>query len=58
MIFGVDVSSTTKINNRKRYLLILGKGPIQGLEHTFSKEKMSLINLTKNNKKILFNFAL
>ena len=52
------MSSTTKISNRKRYILILGKGPIQGLEHTLSKEKMSLINFTENNKKLLFNFAL
>ena len=36
IIFGVDMSSSTKINNRKKYILILGKGPAQGLEHTLS----------------------
>ena len=36
IIFGVDMSSSTKIDNRKKYILILGKGPAQGLEHTLS----------------------
>ena len=31
IIFGVDVSSSTKIDNRKKYILILGKGPTQEL---------------------------
>ena len=34
--FGVDMSSSTKIDNRKKDILILGKGPTQGLEHTLS----------------------
>ena len=40
IIFGVDMSSSTKIDNRKNYILILGKGPTQGLEHTLSAKKM------------------
>ena len=32
-------------------ILILGKGPTQGLEHTLSAEKMYLINFTEHNKK-------
>ena len=36
IIFGVDMSSSTKIDNRKKEILILGKGPTQGLEHTLS----------------------
>ena len=40
IIFGVDMSSSTKIDNRKKDILILGKGPTQGLEHTLSAEKM------------------
>ena len=27
IIFGVDISSSTKIDNRKKDILILGKGP-------------------------------
>ena len=34
IIFSVDMSSLTKIDNSKKYILILGKGPTQGLEHT------------------------
>ena len=30
--FGVDMSSSTKIDNRKKDILILGKDPTQGLE--------------------------
>ena len=51
IIFGVDKSSSTKIDNRKKDILILGKGSIQGLEHTLSAEKMYSINFTEHNKK-------
>ena len=51
IIFGVDMSSSTKIDNRKKDILILGKGPTQGLEHTMSAEKMYSINFTEHNKK-------
>ena len=34
------MSSTTKIDNREKDILILGKGPTQGLGHTISAEKM------------------
>ena len=49
--FGVDMSSSTKIYNRKKDILILGKGPTQGLEHTLSAEKMYSINFTVIKKK-------
>ena len=39
IIFGVDMSSSTKIDNRKKDILILGECPAQGLEHTLSAEK-------------------
>ena len=50
IIFGVDLSSSTKIDNWKKDILILGKGPTQGLEHTLSAEKMYSINFTVHNK--------
>ena len=50
IIFGVDMSSSTKIDNKKKDILILDKGPTQGLEHTLSAEKMYSINFTENNK--------
>ena len=45
------MSSSTKIDNRKKDIFILGKGPTQGLEHTLSAEKMYSINFTEHNKK-------
>ena len=32
IIFGVDMSSSAHIDNKKKDILILGKGPTQGLE--------------------------
>ena len=45
------MSSLTKIEYRKKDILILGKGPTLGLEHRMSAEKMYSINFTKQNKK-------
>ena len=45
------MSSSTKIDNRKKDILILGKGPTQGLKHTLSAEKMYSINFTEHNNK-------
>ena len=39
IIFGVEMSSSTKMDNRRKDILILGKGPIQGLEHVLNAEK-------------------
>ena len=49
------MSSSTKIDNRKKDILILGKGPTQGLEHTLSAEKMYSINFTEKDKKFCLN---
>ena len=54
IVFGVDMSLSAKLDNRKKDILILGKGPTQGLKHTLSAEKMYLINFTGHNK----NFCL
>ena len=43
------MSSTTNVDNRKKDILILGKDPTQGIEHTLSAEKMYSINFTKEN---------
>ena len=45
------MSSSAKIDNRKKDILILGKGPTQGLEHTLSAEKLYSINFSKKNTK-------
>ena len=44
------MSSSTKINNRRKDILILRKYPTQGLEHTLSAEKMYSTIFTENNK--------
>ena len=36
---GVDISSCTHIDNKKKVILVLGIGPTQGLEHTLTAEK-------------------
>ena len=45
------MSSSRKIDNREKYMLIFGKSPTQGLEHTLSAEKMYSISFAKHNKK-------
>ena len=57
IIFGVDMSSSAHIDNKKKYILVLGKGPTQGLEHALTVENMYSINFTVT-KKILFKFRL
>ena len=47
IIFVVDMSSSPHIGNKKKDILILGKGPTQGLEHTLTAEKLYSINFTK-----------
>ena len=51
IIFGVDISSSPHIDNKKKDILILGKGPTRGLEHTLTAEKLYSINFTKENTK-------
>ena len=51
IIFGVDMSSSAHINNKKKYILILGKVPTQGLEHALTAEKLYSINFTVTKKK-------
>ena len=54
IIFGVYMSSSTKIDNRKKDISILGKGPTQVLEHTLTAEKMYSNNSSKRNTKFRF----
>ena len=52
LIFGVDMSSSVHVDNKKKDILILGKRPTQGINGTTSTaEKLYLINFTENNKK-------
>ena len=51
------MSSSTKIDNRKKDILILGNGPTQGLEHTLSAEKMYSINFTVTKNKFCLSLS-
>ena len=39
----------------EKYILVLGKGPTKGLEHTLSAEKMYSINFTVTRKRFCFS---
>ena len=50
-IFGADMDSSVHIDNKKKDLLIFGKGTTIGLDDaTLAAEKMYLINFTEHNK--------
>ena len=45
------MSSSTHIDSKKKDILVLGKGPTQGLEHKLTAEKMYPIDFTVTKKK-------
>ena len=51
ILFGVDISSSVHIDNKKKDILILGNGPTQGLEHTLTAEKYIRLTLQWKKKK-------
>ena len=52
LIFGVDMSSSIHLDNKKKYILVLGRGPTQGLESTLTGEKMYSIIFTVTKKNL------
>ena len=56
IILGVDLRSSVHANNKKIYILVLGKDFIQGINGTtIYAEKMYSINFTENNKKFVLS---
>ena len=53
IIFGVDMSSSTKIDKRKKDNLIIGKDPTLGLEHTLVTYKCIQLILLEISKKFV-----
>ena len=51
LIFVADMSSSIHIDNKKKDILVLGRGPTQGLESTLTAEKMYYINFIVTKKK-------
>ena len=45
------MSSSAHIDNKKKDILVLRKGPTQGTEHTLTAEKMCSINSTLTKEK-------
>ena len=45
------MSTSTHIDNKKKDILVLGRGPTQGLESTLTAEKMYSINFTLRKNK-------
>ena len=45
------MSFSVHIDNKKKDILIFGKGPTQGLEHTLTGEKMYSVNFTVTKKR-------
>ena len=55
------MNSSIHIDNKGKYILILGSGPTQGLgEHLLAAEKMYSISFTNTSIQfcILYNFAI
>ena len=52
IIFGADMSSSVRANNKTKNILVFGKNFVQGLDNTtIYAAKMYSINFTENNKK-------
>ena len=45
------MSSSSQIDNNKKDILVLEKGPTQGLKHTLTAGRMYSINFTLTKKK-------
>ena len=51
LIFGADISTSIHIDNKKKDILVLGRGPMQGLESALTAEKMYSIKFTITKNK-------
>ena len=56
IIFGVDMNSSVDIDNKGKYILILGEGPTQGLDDTTLKAEAKYpINFTQSGKRFVLS---
>ena len=51
LTFGADMVTSIHIDNKRKDILLLGRGPTQGLESTLAAEKMYSINFTVTKKR-------
>ena len=57
IIFGADMSPSAHFDNKKKDILVLGKGPTQRLEHTLTAEKMYSVSFYCSKKEIFLKLA-
>ena len=56
IIFGADMSLSVHINNKVKYILIIGEGPTQGLDDTtLTSEAKYPINFTESEKRFVLS---
>ena len=56
IIFGADMSSSVHINNKNKYILILGQGTTQGLDDTtLTAEAKYPTNFTQSGKRFVLS---
>ena len=56
IIFGADMNSSVHIDNKRKDILILGEGPMQGLDDTtLAAEAKYLINFTQSGKRFVLS---
>ena len=56
IIFGADMASSVHIDNKEKYILILGEGPTQGLDDTTSTAEAKYpLDFTQPNKRFVLN---
>ena len=51
LIFCADISTSIHVDNKKKDILVVGRGPTQGLESTLTAERMYSINFTVTRNK-------
>ena len=57
IIFGADMSYSVHVNNKKKYILIIGEGITQGLhDATLTSEKKYPINFIEHKKKFCLSW--
>ena len=59
IISGADMSSSVHIDNKEKYILILGEGPTQGLDDTTSTAEAKYpLDFTQPNKRFVLHYLL
>ena len=54
ILFGVAMSSCVHIDNKEKDILIIGQGPIQGLDDAKFKKKLYILSILHKQTKDLY----